>query len=93
MFKEIDKEIKPQKRGVKSTLLGPVRIAQGMLTTLSQAFRKPVTTQYPEEKMILAFVKDGGNWVNIGGSVTVDSVVDDPNKDTWATAGNGLRGG
>lgn len=31
-------------------LAGPLRIAQGMLTTLSQAFRKPVTIQYPETK-------------------------------------------
>jgi NADH-quinone oxidoreductase subunit I len=38
------------KRGLKQTLEGPLRIAGGMLTTLSQAFRKPVTIQYPEVK-------------------------------------------
>jgi NADH-quinone oxidoreductase subunit I len=36
--------------GLRETLKGPLRIAEGMLTTLSQAFRKPVTVQYPEVK-------------------------------------------
>jgi NADH-quinone oxidoreductase subunit I len=34
----------------KTSLAAPVRIAQGMLTTLAQVFRKPVTIQYPEAK-------------------------------------------
>ena len=38
----------------------------------------------------LVFTEDNGNWMNIGGSVTVDQVVDDPETDTWATEGNGL---
>lgn len=36
--------------GFKEFLGGPARIVQGMLTTLGQAFRKPVTSQYPDEK-------------------------------------------
>jgi len=43
-------QVKESKWELKETLLGPARIAQGMLTTLRQAFRKPVTTQYPEIK-------------------------------------------
>lgn len=34
--------------GLKETLKGPLRIVEGMLTTLSQALRKPVTIQYPK---------------------------------------------
>ena len=37
-----------------------------------------------------SYGKEGGNWVNIGGSVTVNEVVGDPNTDVWATVGNGL---
>jgi NADH-quinone oxidoreductase subunit I len=37
-------------RGLAEALAEPLRIAQGMFTTLSQAFRKPVTNQYPDEK-------------------------------------------
>jgi NADH-quinone oxidoreductase subunit I len=49
--KELEKkETIDSGRDIKEALMGPVRIAQGMLTTLSQAFRKPVTTQYPEIK-------------------------------------------
>jgi NADH-quinone oxidoreductase subunit I len=44
------KETKEFGQDFKEALMGPLRIAQGMLTTLSQAFRKPVTTQYPEIK-------------------------------------------
>jgi NADH-quinone oxidoreductase subunit I len=48
----IDKE--PKKHGTRrrlgEALAAPVRIAQGMLTTLSQILRPPVTTQYPEVK-------------------------------------------
>jgi NADH-quinone oxidoreductase subunit I len=47
---ELGKKEKGSERDFKETLLGPVRIAQGMLTTLSQVLRKPVTTQYPEIK-------------------------------------------
>jgi NADH-quinone oxidoreductase subunit I len=47
---EREKTGKVPERDIKEALLGPVRIAQGMLTTLSQAFRKPVTTQYPDIK-------------------------------------------
>jgi NADH-quinone oxidoreductase subunit I len=47
---ELEKTGKRSERDIKEALLGPVRIAQGMLTTLSQAFRKPVTTQYPDIK-------------------------------------------
>jgi NADH-quinone oxidoreductase subunit I len=32
------------------TIKAPLRIAEGMLTVLSQAFRKPVTIEYPEVK-------------------------------------------
>lgn len=49
-LREKENQVKESERELKETLLGPVRIAQGMLTTLSQAFRKPVTTQYPEIK-------------------------------------------
>jgi NADH-quinone oxidoreductase subunit I len=43
-------ESEEQKPGVRELLDGPARIAQGMLITLGQAFRKPVTSQYPEER-------------------------------------------
>jgi NADH-quinone oxidoreductase subunit I len=48
MSRATDEGKKTQNQGVKDRLQGPLRIAQGMLTTLSQAFRKPVTTQYPD---------------------------------------------
>lgn len=44
-----NQEPEQRSRGFAEALMDPVRIAQGMLTTLSQAFRKPVTTQYPDE--------------------------------------------
>jgi NADH-quinone oxidoreductase subunit I len=37
-------------KGFKRTLAAPMHIVQGMLTTFRQAFRKPVTIQYPEVK-------------------------------------------
>jgi NADH-quinone oxidoreductase subunit I len=40
----------PTRRGLAQALAEPIRIAQGMVTTLGQAFRKPVTIQYPDEK-------------------------------------------
>lgn len=48
-------EKKPEQRKsaadkLKEALAGPLHIAQGMLMTLRQAFRKPVTIQYPEIK-------------------------------------------
>jgi NADH-quinone oxidoreductase subunit I len=49
-LKQQDLKAKEYSPGLRERLDGPVRIAQGMLTTLSQAFRKPVTSQYPEER-------------------------------------------
>lgn len=43
-------EVKEVEESLKDRLLAPLRIAQGMFTTLSQIFRAPVTTQYPEIK-------------------------------------------
>jgi NADH-quinone oxidoreductase subunit I len=36
--------------GLREKLAGPLHIVEGMLTTLRQALRKPVTVQYPEIK-------------------------------------------
>jgi len=47
---ETQEELKESRTGLREALMGPVRIAQGMLTTLGQAFRRPVTIQYPEIK-------------------------------------------
>ena len=47
---DTQKELKESGTGIREALMGSVRIAQGMLTTLGQAFRKPVTIQYPEIK-------------------------------------------
>ena len=47
---KINKELNKSALGWKETLAAPIRIAQGMLTTLGQVLRKPVTTQYPETK-------------------------------------------
>ncbi len=51
----VELEKKPDERKsaateLKETLAAPLRIAQGMLMTLRQAFRKPVTIQYPDVK-------------------------------------------
>jgi NADH-quinone oxidoreductase subunit I len=51
MSSDTGQELKePARRGLAKALAEPIRIAQGMLTTLGQAFRKPVTIQYPDEK-------------------------------------------
>jgi len=47
---ETQEELRESGTGLREALMRPVRIAQGMLTTLGQAFRKPVTIQYPEIK-------------------------------------------